>query len=124
MGVYINMEMPTMCSRCPMLGGDRDDGLCHAASRWLDDDEYWRWYQYPEGDIDDSKPVNCPLVPVPPHGRLIDADALKAKQQEDADLFVNAYTLMEKSRRDEALNAVANIVNAPTIIPADKEGEG
>lgn len=58
---------------------------------------------------------------VPPHGRLIDADELKAKQQEDADLFINAYTLMEKSRRDEALNAVANIVNAPTIIPADKE---
>lgn len=62
-------------------------------------------------------------VPVPEHGRMIDADALKAKQQEDADLFINAVSLAEKSRRDEALNAVANIVNAPTIIPADKEGE-
>lgn len=47
--------------------------------------------------------------------RLIDADALKAKQQEDADLFINAVSLVEKARRDEALNAVANIVNAPTI---------
>lgn len=60
-------------------------------------------------------------VPKRPHGRLIDAEALKAKQQEDADLFINAYTLMEKTRRDEALNAVANIVNAPTIIPAEEE---
>lgn len=59
-------------------------------------------------------------VPIPAHGRLIDADALKAKQQEDADLFINAVSLAEKSRRDEALNAVANIVNAPTIIPAEE----
>lgn len=47
--------------------------------------------------------------------RLIDADALKAKQQEDADLFINDSTISGKIRRDEALNAVANIVNAPTV---------
>lgn len=47
--------------------------------------------------------------------RLIDADVLKAKQQEDADLFIGDNTLSGKSRRDEALNAVANIVNAPTV---------
>lgn len=62
------------------------------------------------------------VIPVPEHGDLIDRDVLKAKQQEDADLFINAYTLMEKSRMDEALNAVANIVNAPTIIPAEGGG--
>lgn len=70
------IEMPTSCSRCPMLEGDRMDGLCHTASKWLDDDEYWTWYVYPEGDMDDSKPCNCPLVLVPSHGRLIDADAM------------------------------------------------
>ena len=47
--------------------------------------------------------------------RLIDADMLKVKQQEDADLFIGDDTLSGKSRRDEALNAVANIVNAPTV---------
>lgn len=47
--------------------------------------------------------------------RLVDADKLKAKQQEDADLFIGDDTLSGKSRRDEALNAVANIVNAPTV---------
>ena len=72
----------------------------------------------PQGE--DNRPDYCPLVELPPHGRLIDADALKAKQQEDADLFINAYTLMEKSRRDEALNAVANIVNTPTILEAEE----
>ena len=49
--------------------------------------------------------------------RLVDADALKVKQQEDADLFINDSTISGKARRDEALNAVANIVNAPTIDP-------
>lgn len=76
-----DMEMPTYCGECPMLEGDRLDGLCHAASRWLDDDEYWTWYVYPECDIDDSKPCNCPLIEIPPHGRLIDADTLKTRVQ-------------------------------------------
>ena len=50
------------------------DGLCHAANKWFDG-EYFEWFMYEEDDIDDSKPLNCPLVEVPtPHGRLIDAD--------------------------------------------------
>lgn len=72
MSVYIKgMEMPKSCSVCPMLEGDGMDGLCHAANKWLDDDEHWTWYVYPEGDGDFSKPLNCPLLPVPDHGRLI-----------------------------------------------------
>lgn len=59
------MEMPESCYACRLLEGDRDDGLCHAANRWLDDDEYWLWHQYPEGDVDTSKPSNCPLIEVP-----------------------------------------------------------
>lgn len=75
--LIMGMGMPKSCSVCPMLEGDRMDGLCHAASKWLDDDEHWTWYVYPEGDMDDSKPCNCPLVTVPEHGRLIDADAFE-----------------------------------------------
>lgn len=62
--------------------------------------------------------------------RLIDANKLKAKQQADADLFIGDDTLSGKLRRDEALNAVANIVNAPTVDPVkhgqwiDKYGDG
>ena len=111
MGIYIKgMEMPKSCSVCPMLEGDRMDGLCHAASKWLDDDEHWTWYVYPEGDMDDSKPCNCPLVPVPPHGRLIDADALMKGE--------GRYII---SFGKEGID-VAEINRAPTIIPAE-EGE-
>lgn len=55
-----------------------------------------------------------------PHGQLKDADALKVKQQEDADLFKGSFDFKDKIRRDEALNAVANIVNAPTVIEAEE----
>lgn len=106
------MEMPTSCSVCPMLEGDRLDGLCHAASRWLDDDEYWTWYSYPEGDIDDSKPCNCPLLPVPPHGDLIDRDALPWENQ--------GFMLTDP---DEWGLKAWDIEHAPTIIPASEEGE-
>ena len=107
MSIYIKgMETPTSCSSCSMLEGDRMDGLCHAASRWLDDEEFWTWYVYPEGDMDDSKPCNCPLIPIPDHGRLIDADALV---------------------RDNGIKEIPEyyevVCDAPTIIPADCKEE-
>ena len=99
------MEMPKSCSVCPMLEGDRMDGLCHAASKWLDDDEHWAWYVYPEGDMDDSKPCNCPLVSVQPHGDLIDIDkALKH--------------LPEHYTKDDLEDVIAT---APIIIPEEEE---
>lgn len=112
MSVYVKgMEMPKGCFFCPFNKHlDPDTDKCV-----LTRDAFDSTFRVIEHRRD-----NCPLFPVPPHGRLIDADALKAKQQEDADLFINAVSLAEKSRRDEALNAVANIVNAPTIIPAEE----
>lgn len=66
-------------------------------------------------------------IPAPDHGRLVDADAL-------ADVFrghlamtdsfpFSQLSFAEKSRRDEQQNSLAEVLNAPTIIPADKEGE-
>lgn len=109
------MEMPISCTYCSMLEGDRDDGLCHAASRWLDDEEYWLWYQYPEGDVDVTKPSNCPLVPIPPHGRLIDADALKS-----------AWDDSETGESFDAMSTPVPIIralidDAPTIIGTEDD---
>lgn len=59
------IEIPKRCNGCQFLEGDTMDGLCHAANKWLDDDDYFRWYQYEEGDIDDSKPANCPCGEMP-----------------------------------------------------------
>jgi hypothetical protein len=116
MGVYIKgMEMPTSCTVCPMLEGDRLDGLCHAASKWLDDDEHWTWYVYPEGDMDDSKPCNCPLVPVPEHGRLIDAsEKIRVQMYDD---MTEDYHIAEMTI-DDLLSQGWVEADAPTIIPA------
>lgn len=62
MGVYIpNMKMPEHCGECRFAV----DGWCYA-------------YGKPNIDAlaNDGRTNFCPLVTVPQHGRLIDADAL------------------------------------------------
>lgn len=58
-----------------------------------------------------------PSVVVAPHGRLIDAEELKERLQQHADLFKDSNALEDKIRRDEWFAAIAEVVNAPTIIP-------
>lgn len=60
------------------------------------------------------RPDYCPLVEVPPHGRLIDADALKTYHgwyNEDKEHNVVQSHIQFVYAND--------IINAPTIIPAE-----
>lgn len=62
-------------------------------------------------------PEDCPLVPVPPHGRLIEADALTRAQGIHDFKYENGLMYVE-------LGEVVSLIKAaPTIIPADKEEE-
>jgi len=77
MGIYIKgMEMPKSCWHCEFCR----DGF----------DEYAEHYDYCVAlDMNilisqTERHENCPLVEVPPHGRLIDADELKQKMHYDA----------------------------------------
>lgn len=89
MGVYIkDMEMPDNCALCPMW----DAGNCLVATEAI-------ICEY------NKRPSDCPLVPVPPHGRLIDADALS--QMFDPDESFGAAVL-------------EIIADTPTIIPAEE----
>jgi hypothetical protein len=67
MGVYIKgMEMPKNCMLCPFCVEEADPAngeMCMVTGKLMPPCNRER--------LDD-----CPLVPVPPHGRLIDADAL------------------------------------------------
>ena len=61
--------------------------------------------------------------------RLIDADALKEKFKKHYDLFVGDYkgehmSLADKSRIDEILNSMAEVINAPTIFDTDNATNG
>lgn len=118
MSILINMEMPKNCGDCKAFvcyrqwAGDVGDCFCGIT----------------KNDAEAKKKnADCPLVPVPPHGRTIDADTL-------ADVFRGFIAMYDscpfsqlaqtdKARRDELQAALAEVINAPTIIPASEEGE-
>ena len=66
-------------------------------------------------------PCDCPIVPVPPHGRLIDADALL----ELIGFEVRHYVVKDDfdKGRVAAWNNVIHVIReyAPTIIPAEED---
>lgn len=77
----------------------------------------------PNGDVwmignmpnEDTHLVKAKAVPVPPHGRLIDADAL----YEDCALDTNIEVMASAKRINEYMQL--KIDNAPTIIEAEEE---
>lgn len=98
-GIYIpGMEMPKSCWDCGAL---HEEDYCYAGNMSID-----------RGHSKDRSKY-CPLVEVPDHGRLIDADTLKEKYPHDEDWN---YPVNTNSFVVETIN------NAPTIIPADKDG--
>lgn len=65
-----------------------------------------------------NRPKDCPLVPVPPHGRLVDARYIRgAIIQKWMDKAGDSH--MYKCGMEDAYEVIRN---APTIIPAE-EGE-
>ena len=56
--------MPQNCGECALY----IDGAC-----------YGKGYRDYRSIMDTAKPDDCPLIELPPHGRLIDADKLKSK---------------------------------------------
>ena len=98
MGVYIpGMEMPNNCRECPL---ETDYGTCGYYSLFVEAEHESSW---------ETRPEDCPLVPVPEHGRLIDADALpwiEGRDEQDNP----AYLLIKNS-----------VDVLPTIIPAEEE---
>ena len=117
MGVYIKgMEMPTSCGNCPM---------CHSNAEYD-----YAYCCVSSAETSGNKiPSGCPLVPVPPHGRLIDADELMHE-------FEKAQQTMAQHGREYSCSFMSSsqeistewycvedmLENAPTIIPAE-EGE-
>lgn len=107
MGVYLpNMEMPKCCAECDAEG--------HYENSYGDEYGFFcpfGYKAYTEETREAKRLDNYPLVPVPPHGRLIDADALK-----------NLYHYnTHDSDIDKAWtgNIRRSIDSAPTIIPAE-----
>ena len=99
-----DMEMPTSCNKCPFSV----NGFCvvspkRANGKAMSERVTTNW---------------CPLIEIPPHGRLIDADALDKKCEEMRSIEWNnkaapySWAYAYENFQDD-------IENAPTIIPAD-----
>ena len=110
MSVYIKgMEMPKSCHECPLV-----DTLMTCPCMKMPGKDFWDSVL-----LEFARHEDCPLINVPDHGRLIDADALIDKIAEN----------MDKARKadnydwwDKCTGAWDFIMPAPTIIPADKDG--
>lgn len=95
------MEMPKSCEDCPMAFSVNFGILCTPTHNIVGD-----------GEIS-KKQCFCPLVHVPPHGKLIDADALLNDKSVGTQIAGWGKMFHETA-----------IEYAPTIIPAEpKEGK-
>lgn len=104
-GVYIKgMKMPKNCLDCKVhYVWSSGRPQCEITGEFIDDRN-----AYKQKRLD-----SCPLTPVPPHGRLIDADAIK----------FSPSVFWGFQATDNAKSAEAIVNDAPIIIPADKEEE-
>lgn len=70
-GIYIKgMEMPENCYGCPIAQGYNRPAYCG-----LNGSIPKLWKEFDDALEKEIKPDFCPLIAVPDHGRLIDADA-------------------------------------------------
>lgn len=115
-GIYISgMEMPTSCWLCHF----QDCGNCVLNN-----------YKVVDNCImEDRRDEECPLVPVQPHGRLIDADAVQEEWYRlNFDRKISDGTLaywnflLSKAPTIIPAEPFGNSEQLATIIPADKEG--
>lgn len=103
MGIYLsNIEMP------------KDRGMYIA----IDIDG--QVYAKPLGAIE-WKRLDQKAVPVPPHGRTIDADALYAAMKKERDRIAKDYGDDDPFVRCLTKYAMSMVLSAPTIIEAEGE---
>ena len=118
-GIYISgLQMPNKCIRCPFAVF----GRCVANN-----------FKYIAKVVADAeRDPDCPLTPVPDHGKLIDADALADRLEKDRTFILHA--MMEAHKKSEGYTRedylfdrngdfISILRNQAAIIPADKKEE-
>lgn len=100
------MEMPTSCYKCPFL--DYEEGFCFASG--VKHESGWYESTLCPGGIKNGRHDDCPLIEIPPHGRLIDADKLADEiRYMDVDLgYREVFDILRMVEDD-----------APTVIEAE-----
>ena len=102
------MEMPPRCGRCDLCTQVFDDGMF---------DHYECCITAAIIDNLGEQMEDCPLVPIPPHGRLVDARVLRNACYKHYSDFMDGVI----DGKTALLNIEKEIIAAPTIIPASEE---
>ena len=107
MGIYIKgMKMPKNCLECYCTEHDDEGGYCPFTKIEC---------------LSISRQKDCPLVEVPPHGRLIDADVLRKNMYHDAFEVDSDMQKWESGCWIRYKMFENNMKNTPTIIEAEEE---
>lgn len=95
------------CCHCSTINMNGKWGKCNLLGR--------DYSSYPHGIYED-----CPLVDIPPHGRLIDADRLLQDVSSATDHV--RFTTINNLDYENAFEAVAEFIAfAPTVIESEEE---
>lgn len=107
------MEMPVTCCHCPLMGYDPD-------REWFDSTRTGAYICVMTHELIDNtkREEHCPLVEIPPHGRLGDLDAFESIKYELPD----GQKAFNRGFHSGVQYVQRLIMDAPTIIPAE-EGE-
>lgn len=118
-GVYISMDMPKCCDTCFWCGvfyGEQGDNYYYCGALW----QKFKSKKYCIKHPRKGRLGNCPLLPVPDHGRLGDLDALASRFDNGKQIisscpfpeeFKAIYSQLADEMKDE-------IRKCPTVIPA------
>lgn len=106
-GIYIpGKKIPVHCGRCSVKL-DPENRQCVADGHVFEETL---------GKLTVRRDTNCPLVSVPPHGRLGDLDELKER------VTKHLYASNHGSMAEAYFSVLIDLIDtAPTIIPAEKE---
>lgn len=113
------MEMPKSCHDCRFCGWSN---FWQAYDCHMTKNHALLLFNGEKTNIDsktrNGRADNCPLVPVPPHGRLGDLDALDVVLQNEAKPF--GYAVYECGITDGLALARECVETAPTVIQAEE----
>lgn len=102
------MEMPTNCGEClfAILSPTGESLICNYMLSRVS------W---------EERPFDCPLVPVPKHGRLIDADDLIRRCNQHINECENSFAPQAQYYCERDKDFIRSLEIAPTIIEAEEE---
>lgn len=115
------MEMPKNCYSCPLchrnFDGNETRLACYALEDWL---ACYALEDLAQDDGDGRLP-DCPLVEVPPHGRLIDADGIV----NDCEKYIKTLNPDVDGKEISKVRWLLGVLNEqPTIVPEERNEDG